>query len=409
MNKNENFEVENADEKSCVRGQTFLNFTKKAISEISPSKTNTNYHDLIQKGLFIVVYPSGTKVFWTRKMINGRQKKFKIGNFPDISIENARKKVAEFRGKIAIGEDPTLAKYNFSKEKTFKQVFDEYIEKHAKIRKRTWQEDVIDIEQYFKDWFNRKACTITKEEIRDFHSKLGIKHPFRANRLIQKLSSIFNKAIEFGWNHTNPVIGIKKFPEPPRDRSIDPKRELESFMRSLELEQSRTAKDFILISALTAVRKSNILEMKWSDINDLNTDDAIWKIERTKNGKPHIVPLPSLAREILQSRFNLENKDNVWVFNSERGGHFTDPKSCWRRVLKRAGIKDLRIHDLRRNVATNLNEIGINYFTIKDVMGHSSKDVTSIYARTRINTLRDTLEKQQEFLLENAKGINKWW
>ena len=155
--------------KQSPRPMTTINFTKKAIFEIVPCSINSNYYDSVQQGLYLVVYPTGVKIFWTRKMISGRQKKFKIGNFPDISIENARKKVAEFRGKIAVGEDPTLLRYNFKKEKTFKEIFDECIAKHAKQMKRTWQEDIVDVNQYFTGWFPRKACTITKEEVRTFH------------------------------------------------------------------------------------------------------------------------------------------------------------------------------------------------------------------------------------------------
>ena len=217
------------------------------------------------------------------------------------------------------------------------------------------------------------------------------------------------KKIEFGWNHINPVTGIKKFNEASRDRNLDPRKELESFMRSLELELSRTAKDFILVSLLTAVRKTNILEMKWSDIADLNINDAIWKIERTKNGKPHVVPLPSLAREILQSRFNLPNKHSVYVFSgNSKLEHFTDPKSSWKRILTRAKITNLRIHDLRRTLATNINQLGVNTITIKDVLGHSHNDITPIYARTRLQTMFETLQKHQDFILQYSEGISRW-
>jgi integrase len=156
--------------------------------------------------------------------------------------------------------------------------------------------------------------------------------------------------------------------------------------------------------------------MKWSEITGLEGEisttnpQIIWQIPRTKNGKSHNVALPSLAAEIIKSRFNLSNKHSVYVFSgNSKLEHFTDPKSSWKRILNRAKITNLRIHDLRRTLATNINQLGVNTITIKDVLGHSYNDVTPIYARTRLQTMFETLQKHQDFILQHSDGVSRWW
>ena len=118
-------------------------------------------------------------------------------------------------------------------------------------------------------------------------------------------------------------------------------------MEALENEPNRNMRDFFLMCLYTVARKGNVQSMRREDV-DFSTNK--WRIPDTKNGEPVRVPLIEQALEILNDRLQLK-LELPWVFPSRdgsRSGHIQEPKTAWRRVLERAGLGNLRIHDLRR-------------------------------------------------------------
>jgi integrase len=178
------------------------------------------------------------------------------------------------------------------------------------------------------------------------YAQIGKEHPSSANRILALASSLFSYATERKlFKEVNPARGIRKFPENKRDRFLQ-SDELPAFFKVLAEEPDATWRDYFLLSLLTGARRSNVLEMQWSQ---LHFDRAEWRIPVTKNGEPQIVTLTAEALEILRAR---HRHDSVWVFpGAGATGHLVEPKKAWKRVLDRAGIADLRIHDLRRTDA----------------------------------------------------------
>lgn len=159
---------------------------------------------------------------------------------------------------------------------------------------------------------------------------------------MERIRSIFNKAIDWGWEGVNPAVGIKKFKEKSHDRFLQPD-ELPRFFRALSNESNEAARDFFMISLLAGARKSNTLAKRWSDIN---FTAETWRIEDTKNAEALAVQLPKEAMEILTER--KWNTEPPWVFEGNGAPrHLADSKNAWMRVLKEAVIDNLRIHDLR--------------------------------------------------------------
>jgi len=100
--------------------------------------------------------------------------------------------------------------------------------------KKTWKEDKRDIEKYLSSWFSRRLSDISKEEIQRLHEAIGQKNGrYQANRILQRVRAIYNKAIEWGWQGNNPTIGIKKFKEQSRERFIRP-HEMPFVMMAIE-------------------------------------------------------------------------------------------------------------------------------------------------------------------------------
>ncbi len=373
-----------------------LNFTKAALSKAPAAKKGSKdyYYDEREKGLVLAVTPTGTKSFYLYKRIEGRPERLLLGRFPDISIENARKLATAAKGEIASGANPQKDKRAVRDEMRFGDLFRDYMEKYSKVHKRSWAYDEREVNKFLKHWFKRKISSFERAEVERLHAKIGKENGvYQANRLLERIRSIFNKAIEWGWAGTNPAIGVKKFKEKSRDRFLQPD-ELPRFFEALANEPNETARDFFMISLLTGARKSNTLAMRWQDINFAS---ATWRVEDTKNGDAQTIHLPKQAMEILTER--KWASESPYVFEgSGTSGHLADPKKAWARILKEAGIDNLRIHDLRRTLGSYQAATGANGYIIGKSLGHRSQQSTAIYARLNLDPVRESVNKATDVM-----------
>ncbi|SIN98879.1 Site-specific recombinase XerD [Rhodovulum sp. ES.010] len=378
-----------------------LNFTKAALSKAPPAAKGSRdyYYDEREQGLVLAVSPGGSKSFYLYKRVEGRPERLLLGRFPDISIENARKLAQKAKGEIASGKNPQKERRAIRDEMTFGALFEEYLEKYSKVHKRSWKYDEREVTKFLSHWSKRKISKITKSDVERLHARVGKENGiYQANRLLERVRSIFNKAIDWGWDGTNPAAGIKKFKEQSRDRFLQPD-ELPRFFEALANEPNEAARDFFLISLLTGARKSNTLAMRWQDIN---FSTATWRIGETKNGDAQIVHLPGQALDILKARKLAA--DGPWVFpGGGASGHLADPKKAWARILKEAGIADLRIHDLRRTLGSYQAATGANGYIIGKSLGHRSQQSTAIYARLNLDPVRDSVNKATDAMFAYAR------
>lgn len=390
---------------------TRINFTKAALSKITPpTKPESSkggvydtYHDTGEKGLMLMVSNGGAKTFYLYMKVNKTPKRIKIGAFPDMNIDQARKAAQREKGLIAAGIDPMAEKQRQKLEGTLKAFFyDWFIEQHAKKHNKAWRDVVDNFERHTAPLQKKALSAITKDDIRALHNNVGKKSGhYIANRILAMLTTMFNKAIEWGWDGTNPAHGIKKFKEKSRERFLQPD-ELPRFFESLEAEPNRDMKDYFYMALLTGARKSNVKAMHWRDISlELKT----WTIADTKNGSSHVVNLSGDACELLQGR--LHTKFDGWVFPSRTSasGHLEEPKGAWKRILQRAGIEDLRIHDLRRTLGSYQAITGANSFVIGKSLGHKSSAATERYARLHNDPVRESVEKATETMMALGRGV----
>jgi len=328
-----------------------FNFTKLEIAQMGPNPDGKRryVYDSKENGLLVQITSTGRKTFQLYKKHKGSPIRVTIGTFPDVTIEQARKNAREIKTALASGENPNDTIRAERQEMTFADLFEDYLTRYAKIEKKTWQTDQYYYDRYLAVGLGRKKfSTISKKDIAATHSKIGRTHQVTANRVFALMSSVFGKAIEWGlWEDENPCQRIKKFSEQSRDRFIT-KEELPRFFQSLDEDQDGKLRDYILVSLLTGARKANVLSMRWQEVS---FEDATWRIPKTKNGDSQTIPLGAEALEILQRR--RQDTRSFFVFpGSGKTGHFVEPKKGWRRILDRAGIKNLRLHDLRRTLGS---------------------------------------------------------
>lgn len=377
-------------------------FTKKLLFDLQPNAKNTTYHDVLSRGLKLIVRPSGVKTFVLYRKINGRPERLTLGRFPDLSVEQARAKADACNSDIAMGMNPADARRSIRDELTFTLLFDEYLERYAKVHKRSWQKDEKHFQLYCQSIARKKLSMIRKIDLQKLHSRIGHENGhYTANRTLAMLLTVFNRAIEWGWCQSNPAKGIKKFKEHSRDRFLQAD-ELPRLFKSLAQEPNDAIRDYVLMSLFTGARKSNVLAMRWSDIN---FDQATWCIPMTKNGEKHTVPLVEPALEILKIR--QARIKSQWVFPGNGvKGHLVDPKKTWQRILDRAEIKDLRLHDLRRSLGSWQAVTGASLPIIGKTLAHKHVNTTTIYARLNLDPVRESMHKATQAMLE-AVNVNQ--
>jgi integrase len=166
----------------------------------------------------------------------------------------------------------------------------------------------------------------------------------------------------------------------------------------LEEESSQKVKDFIKVALFTGQRRMNCLQMKWADVN---LERGSWAIPQTKTGR-HEVPLTVEAVKVLKQRHKARG-DSEYVFpGRHERGHLQDPMRQWREILKRAGIENLRLHDLRRSLGSWQAATGASLSIIGKTLGHSRPETTAIYGRLESSPVRAAMETATAAILAAA-------
>lgn len=368
------------------------NFTEAFIAHLPPAEKGKRYlvKDAKNPALFCRVTELGTKSFVVYKKFQGKPIKATLGKHPEMSVLSARKKAAEVLALFAENKNPNVEKRKLCNNITLKDLFKDYIEKHAKVytKERTLKGNQDTYRLYLSKWSNRQIKSLSKVEIESALIKLNETNGIHAaNKALTLLRHVINKGIEWGLDFPNPTIGIKKYRTQSRDRFLKPE-ELQRFFKALQEEPNVIFKNYFLISLYTGQRRSNVLSMRWENINfEQNT----WYIPETKNGDPLTVPLVSQVVDILQEMPRV----SVWVFPSatSKSGHIEEPKKAWHKILKRAQIENLRIHDLRRTLGSYQAIEGTSLNIIGKSLGHKSQQATAIYARLNLDPVRESMKK----------------
>jgi integrase len=379
----------------CMAKNRF-NFTKKDLEKIPVKERQQYYFDSQMRGLAFCVSRGNTRSFVFHTTMNRITKRKVIGSFPEMTVEQARRIVAQELAKKSQGDDPfrksIFSAAQFDVSITVEQLFRLYLENYAQHHTKSWRDTESNFNRYFGQWKTRTTQTIKRIEIQQWIDQLAVvKGKHTANRCYDTMRAIMSWGIKKEIiDHRNPCLGVDKYKVKARDRFVQPGDEFQRLSQAIDAESDETMRDFFWMCLFTGARKSNVLSMQWADINfDLRT----WTIPDTKNGDPHIVALIDEAIKILRRR--CDGDRHQWVFPSARrtDKHLTCPKSAWDRIRKRAGIPDLRIHDLRRTLGSYMAIQGISPTIIGKALGHKSLQATAVYARLSQSPVKLAVEQ----------------
>jgi integrase len=357
-----------------------FSFTKRAIEALPiPAEGRDSYYDTHQPGLLLFVTSAGRQVFYYYAKVNGKPERVKIGRFPAVTVEQARTEAAQIAGKKMDLDNPIARRRNSRNAPSLQRVFDEYValptrgkSKHPRSPRTTadykWQ-----FEKHLSSWAERKVNQITRQEIETHHNALAESSGrYMANRVLSLVKALLNFALERHYIQFNPAARLKAFEEESRERFLN-EDEINRLFRAVEDDP---AGDFVLFALYTGARRGNVLAARWEQI-DLTT--GIWRITVTKSGKPQDVILSPQAVELLKARRKATSSE--WVFPGTAAGHMATPRVGWKRILAKAKIEGLRMHDLRRTLGSWQAKAGASLTVVGKSLGHSSLQATKVYAR----------------------------
>lgn len=358
-------------------------------------------------GFGVRVYPSGKKAFVLSYRIDNRKHLLTLGRFgAPLTLDQARKIAFQELGKIHSRINPLDKRKQLSKEQTVRILCDAYLLRYAKIHKKTWREDERRINRHIlPKWGSHLVKSINRNDIAAFHAQLGRKAPYEANRILRLLSKIFELAGQWGFvdeSSPNPAKNIRLFKEEKRDRWLKP-TEVPLLIEAIEQEPNKIAAQAIWLYLLTGVRKSELLQAKWEDID---WDRKELKIPDTKAGRIHYIPLIEPAYELLKSMEHANNNPHI-LPGHIKGKPLVNISKPWKRICRKAKIENIRLHDLRRTVGSWLAQSGNSLHLIGKILNHSNQSTTAGYARFAQDQGRQAMEEYGSKLMSYVKSNKK--
>jgi integrase len=348
------------------------------------------YWDAVLTGLGLRVYPSGRRTFVCGYRFHGRKRLLTLGRADVLTLDEARRKAIGYLAKLAADEDPQAAIELRRSQKTVAELCTTFIENHAKHKRVAWRGDQSCLKRHLLpklQW--RPAATVVTADIEAIHTEVGREHPYAANALLDLVRKVFNWGKVAGFvpkDHANPALGIVRFPERTRKRFITTV-EMPHFIRGLEAEDNDYARHGLWLLLLLGLRSKELLNAKWSDID---WEMGTLFIGLTKNGEPLLAPLSDAALTRLKTIPRIGNNPYI-ICGQKPGRPLTSLGTPLKRAATRAGLQNVRVHDLRRTVGSWLAQSGVSLHLIGDILNHRDLKTTLGYACFQTEHRRDEL------------------
>ncbi|MFH1738225.1 MAG: tyrosine-type recombinase/integrase [bacterium] len=376
-----------------------MRLTKTAIDKAKPQDKPFILWDDEVSGFGVKVYESGKKSFVIDYRLHGRQRRMVVGRYGRTTLDEARKLAKQKLTDVLKGADPLEAKIETQRRTTVRDLCDLFMTEHSRPHKKSWREDERRFRDYVVPWFGKKRIAdLKRSDVARLHNHIGVgrKKPStrEADNTIGLISVLYSFAGQRGFvpEGYNPAKGIKRFPIEPRDRWVRP-AEWPGLLQAIEQEENVYISAAFLLLILLGVRKSELLRMKWDDID---FDRKILRLPQTKSGKTQFLPLSEAAIQIIQDL--PRQKGNEFVLCGHRHGqHLTNISKPWKRITERAGLKDLRVHDLRRSLGSTMASDGVPMQVIQKVLRHANITTTQrVYGHLSDDPIRAAMDEHSE-------------
>jgi integrase len=367
-----------------------LRLSALALDKLEPPQTGRlELYDYEVPGLTLRVTATGAKSWSLQYRHHGALRRMTLGQYPGLSIKEARERAREARGAVQRGSDPVeekKAEEREAAESGFASLVDDFVERYAKVHQREWKETERILKKNAATVFGeRPVREIRRRDVVDLLDRIYARAPYAANQTRAHLSRMFNWLVEREVLDASPLVGARpRKLAPPRQRVLSDE-ELAAFWTAAgELGQPYgPALKFML---LTGLRRTNA---SWLRFDQVNGDWASFTSDEMKGRRPFKCPLSKAAQALVAAQPRLtivvdgKPTPSPYVFTSE-GTHglsnWSDVKErvAWRMadLLKRE-VERFTIHDLRRTMSTGLARLHVALEVRDRCTDHKTKGVTA--------------------------------
>ncbi len=395
--------------------------TKRAIDELTPGTAPVLTWDSELRGFGVLTQVSGLKTFILQyRNAGNRSRRMTLGRYGVLTVDQARTMAREALVKISQGGDPVTERRSIRAAPTMDDLFKRYLAEHvANHNAKSTQADVaVLVAKHLQPRLaSIKVDGFTRADASKLHTAMKAT-PRRANHALAVLSKALSLAEIWGWRpaNSNPCGSIGRYAENHRKRFLnadevqrvgDTLIEAESIGLPWQVEtpeageskhlakeeNRRTPLSWQVIAAirlllLTGARLTEILSLKWTDINEQAGTVAL---PGRKGGKREPHPVANAALAVLASLPRVVSSPYVLPRSSDEQRHISREvmESAWGRVRWRAGIDDVRLHDLRHTVGTYGAQAGVSAFIVRDMLRHTNISTTGRYANFDADPVRN--------------------
>jgi integrase len=395
-----------------------VSLTKRYIDALADVAKPTLHWDKALTGFGLQQFKSGVLTFiLDYRSAEGRKRRVTIGRFGALTVEQARNQARALRGRVAQGGDPATEVEQRRKAATIGELLDAYITRHleAENAPRTQRDNKWLIERHVRPALGAlKVAAATRQDILKLRRRLEAT-PRQANLALAVLSKAFSLAEEWGWRpeRSNPCRRVPRFEENERERFLSAgelarlgvaleeaetlglpwrQREGAKAKHRAKPENSRTVPNRAALAVVklllfTGARASEILGLAWVDVD---FDRGTLALPSRKGGgrRPHSASAYALELIAVQTRV----EGSPWVFpapkDAEKPLSLSVLENAWQTLRGRAGLDDVRLHDLRHTAGTYVSQTGANAFSVRDFLRHKTLAMTGRYANRDADPIR---------------------
>ncbi|MFO3392214.1 tyrosine-type recombinase/integrase [Legionella pneumophila serogroup 8] len=380
-----------------------VRFTDTYIKNLKPSDKRIELFE--GDGFGIFVYPTGTKTWVYRYKIDGKKDHVTIGNYPSVSLSEAKRQFMDLRAIKKTGNNPKQTivapqEESYTVKDLVTNWYENYIKRHRKCPGQ--------IEQIVKADIIPMLGAIEVEELktkditRSLDKIVNRGSPVHANKVLSALKQAFNYAVSRGELSVNHAANIRARDiggiEKPRERylTIDEIKQLWEFLSNGKHHVSLQITNAIKILLLTGVRTGELRIAKW---NEIDFENSLWTIPavNTKTSITMRVHLTDIVKSLFRELYNCSMGE--YVISSADGQSPLSDRALPKAVIRlqdRIGIEKWTPHDLRRTFATQLGEtLRINPVVIEKCLGHKMPKIMATY-------------NKNEMLPEREEALDKW-
>ena len=371
----------------------------------APGNSELKIWDTILSGFFVSVRPSGRKSFYAfYRLRNHKQQKIKLGDFPAMTVEEAREKYKELTNQVFDGVDPVAAirerarleEPDPARNGTVRDLYIKYMGEHAIHKKPSsalndkgyWNNHIL---PYIGD---KRVREVTRGDISFIHNAIGQKvnrkgelMTVTANRVLEVLSKAFSLAEAWEWrpDGSNPCTRIEDFREKKRrrylsaDESVRLNNVLLNYIKS-ENYRKRQIGNLIFLLLFTGARRNEMLTAKWSYIVP---ERVVMALPDTKSNEPQDVRLGVEALQVLE-RIRTDQRERgrtgEWIFDGHIVGQpLKDEGDHWDDIRQKAGLADFHMHDLRHSFASFMAVTTGSKVMIQQALRHADPSTSDRY------------------------------